>query len=113
MVRDSTAADTVWRECPPEIDCRIDAARSKLRETQAKLDSVRDAAANRVVKAYDAVLTSLAQAQAAVVVGQESAVAQAEDQIEDARAAAHTAAAGLAFAIGSVESAPELYDSVP
>jgi outer membrane protein TolC len=35
---------------------------------------------------------------------EENAVAQAEDQIEDARAASHTAAAGLAFAMGSIHS---------
>ena len=33
---------------------------------------------------------------------EENAVAQAENQMEDARAASHTAAARLAFAIGSI-----------
>lgn len=107
---------------------RVDAASAKVRRAEANLVAKRDAAANQVVKAHNDLITSLAQYDAALTVGraadvaydaarrsyeqgvgtytdfatEENAVAQAEAQLEDARAAAHTAAAGLAFAMGAI-----------
>ena len=89
-------------------------------------------AAQQVVKAYNALITSLAQSEAALalsaaahtayeaalrayqqgvgtytdVATEENAVAQADTQIEDARANAHTAAAALGFAIGTIDVNP-------
>jgi outer membrane protein len=105
---------------------RISIARAQLRESQASLEQARDGVAQQVVQAYDALLTSLAEYDAAEAllraanasydaalssyqhgVGtytdlatEENAVAQAENQVEDARAAAHSAAAALVFAVG-------------
>jgi outer membrane protein TolC len=105
---------------------RISIARAKVRESQADLSLTRDSVAQQVVRAYDELLTSLAEYDAAEAlfraantsydaalhsyqqgVGtytelatEENAVADAERQVEDARASAHTAAAGLAFAMG-------------
>ena len=97
-----------------------------MRESQADLARTRDSVAQQVVRAYDELLTTLAEYEAAEAllraantsydaalhsyqqgVGtytelatEENAVADAETQVEDARAGAHTAAAGLAFAMG-------------
>ena len=110
---------------------QISVARSKVREAEEKLDQTRDTAAQQVVKAYNGVVTSLAEYEASAelsraahtaydaalrsyrqgvgtytdVATEENAVVQAETQVEDARASAHTAAAALAFAMGTTESA--------
>lgn len=107
---------------------QISLARAKVRAAEEKLDQSRDAAAQQVVKAYIGLVTSLAEYQAATTLTQaahtaydaalrsykqgvgtytdlateENAVVQAETQVEDARASAHTAAAALAFAMGTV-----------
>jgi outer membrane protein len=104
----------------------ISIARAQLRESQANLELARDGVAQQVVRAYDGLLTSLAEYDAAEALRQaantsydaalhsyqqgvgtytelaseESAVADAETQVEDAHAAAHSAAAALAFAVG-------------
>ena len=56
---------------------------------------------------YDAALRSYQQGVGTYtdLVAEENAVAQADAQIEDARAAAHGAAAELAFAMGSLAPA--------
>jgi outer membrane protein len=105
---------------------RISIARAKVRESEADLALTRDGVAQQVVRAYDELLTNLAEYGAAEALLQaantsydaalqsyqhgigtytelateENAVADAEMQVEDARAGAHTAAAGLAFAVG-------------
>ena len=110
---------------------QISVARSKVREAEEKLDQTRDTAAQQVVKAYNGLVTSLAEYEASSelsraahtaydaalrsyrqgvgtytdVATEENAVVQAETQVEDARASAHTAAAALAFAMGTPESA--------
>ncbi|MEJ0085225.1 MAG: TolC family protein [Pseudomonadota bacterium] len=109
---------------------RVSAAKAKVRQAEARLAAARDAAATQVVKAHNDLVTSLAAYEAADAVGQaartsydaalrsyqqgvgtytdlaaeENAMAQAEAQIEDARAAAHSAAAAMAFAMGSLQS---------
>jgi outer membrane protein len=109
---------------------RISMARSQVREAEQKLDQTRDTAAQQVVKAYNGLITSLAEYEAATelsraahtaydaalrsyrqgvgtytdVATEENAVAQAETHVEDARASSHTAAAALAFAVGTPES---------
>jgi len=109
---------------------RISIARSKVREAEEKLDQTRDTAAQQVVKAYNGLVTSLAEYEASTelsraahtaydaalrsyrqgvgtytdVATEENAVVQAETQVEDARASAHTAAAALVFAMGTPES---------
>lgn len=106
------------------------AARAKVREAEENLSETRDTAAQQVVKAYDGLITSLAEYQAANALSsaahtsydaalrsykqgvgtytdlatEENAVVQAETQVEDARASAHTAAAALAFAMGTIEN---------
>ncbi|MDB6101846.1 MAG: Outer rane efflux protein, partial [Gammaproteobacteria bacterium] len=106
---------------------RISVARSKVREAEEKLDQTRDTAAQQVVKAYNGLITSLAEYEASTelsraahtaydaalrsyrqgvgtytdVATEENAVVQAETQVEDARASGHTAAAALAFAMGT------------
>jgi outer membrane protein len=110
---------------------QISVARAKVREAQEKLDQTRDSAAEQVVKAYNGLLTSLSEYNAATVLSEaahtsydaalrsyrqgvgtytdlateENAVVQAETQVEDARASAHTAAAALAFAMGTIGNA--------
>jgi outer membrane protein len=105
---------------------QISIARAHLRESQANLELTRDGVAQQVVQAYDGLLTSLAEYDAAETLLQaantsysaalssyqrgvgtftdlateENAVADAERQVEDAHAAAHSAAAALAFAVG-------------
>ena len=107
---------------------QISVARAKVREAQEKVDQARDSAAQQVVKAYNGLVTSLSEYEAATVLSQaahtaydaalhsyqhgvgtytdlateENAVVQAETQVEDARASAHTAAAALAFAMGTI-----------
>jgi outer membrane protein TolC len=109
---------------------RISVARSKMREAQDRLDQTRDTAAQQVVKAYNGLVTSLGEYEAATelnraahtaydaalrsyrqgvgnyndVATEENALAQAQTQVEDARASSHTAAAALAFAMGTPES---------
>jgi outer membrane protein TolC len=107
---------------------QISIARAKAREAEEKLDQTRDSAAQQVVKAHNGLLTSLSEYNAATVLSEaahtaydaalrsykqgvgtytdlateENAVVQAETQVEDARASAHTAAAALAFAMGTI-----------
>ena len=109
---------------------QISVARAKVREAQEKVEEARDSAAQQVVKAYNGLVTSLSEYEAATVLSQaahtaydaalhsykngvgtytdlateENAVVQAETQVEDARASAHTAAAALAFAMGTIGS---------
>lgn len=106
---------------------RVSIARSKLRAAEDSLAKTQDTAAQQVVKAYNALVSSLAEYNAAVAykdaahtaydaalrsyrqgVGtytdlatEENAVVQAETQMEDTRASAHTAAAALAFTMGA------------
>jgi outer membrane protein TolC len=108
------------------------AARAKVREAEEGLAETRDSAAQQVVKAYDGLITSLAEYEAASALSsaahtsydaalrsykqgvgtytdlatEENAVVQAETQVEDARASAHTAAAALAFAMGTIGAQP-------
>jgi outer membrane protein len=107
---------------------QISMARAKVREAEEKLDQTRDSAAQQVVKAYNGLLTSLSEYNAATALSEaahtaydaalrsyrqgvgtytdlateENAVVQAETQVEDARASAHTAAAAVAFAMGTI-----------
>ncbi len=100
----------------------------KCARPEDKLTQTRDSAAQQVVKAYNGLMTSLAEFTAATELSraahtayeaalgsyqrgvgtytdlstEENAVVQAETQVEDARASAHTAAAALAFAMGAV-----------
>jgi outer membrane protein TolC len=111
---------------------RVSVARSKLNAAEEQLAKAQDTAAKQVVKAYNGVVSSLAEYDAAVAyreaahtaydaalrsyrqgVGtytdlatEENAVVQAETQVEDARASAHTAAAALAFAMGMANASP-------
>jgi len=111
---------------------RVSIARSKLRAAEEALTKSQDTASQQVVKAYNNLISSLAEYNAATAyrdaahtaydaalrsyrqgVGtytdlstEENAVVQAETQMEDSRAAAHTAAAALAFATGVI-SAPQ------
>jgi outer membrane protein len=111
---------------------QISVARAKVREAEEKLDQARDSAAQQVVKAYNGLVTSLSEYEAATALSQaahtaydaalrsykqgvgtytdlateENAVVQAETQVEDARASAHTAAAALAFAMGTIGNSP-------
>ncbi|MGH8323715.1 MAG: TolC family protein, partial [Steroidobacteraceae bacterium] len=106
---------------------QISIAKSKLHQAEDKLSEVRDATAQQVVKAYNEVKTSLAEGEAARALSQaahtaydaalrayqqgvgtytdlateENALVEADTQVEDALANAHTAAAALAFAIGT------------
>jgi outer membrane protein TolC len=110
---------------------QISVARAKVREAQEKLDQTRDSAAEQVVNAYNGLLTSLSEYNAATALSEvahtsydaalrsyrqgvgtytdlateENAVVQAETQVEDARASSHTAAAALAFAMGTIGNA--------
>jgi outer membrane protein TolC len=105
---------------------RVSVARSKLHAAEEQLAKTEDTASQQVVKAYNALVSYLAEYNAATAyrdaahtaydaalrsyrqgVGtytdlttEENAVVQAETQVEDARAGAHTAAAALAFAVG-------------
>ena len=107
---------------------RISMADAKAREAQEQLAAARDSASQQVVRAYNGLLTSLAEYDAATVLSQaahtayeaalrsyrqgvgtytdlateEDAVVQGDTQIEDARANAHTAAAALALSMGAI-----------
>jgi outer membrane protein TolC len=109
----------------------VSVARAKLREAQEKLEQTRDSAAQQVVKAYNDLLTSLSEYDSATALRQaahtaydaalrsyrqgvgtytdlateENAMVQAETEVGDARASAHTAAAALAFAMGTIGNA--------
>jgi outer membrane protein TolC len=109
---------------------RVSIARSKLHAAEEGLAKAQDAASQQVVKAYNALVSSLAEYEAATAyqeaahtaydaalrsyrqgVGtytdlatEESAVVQADTQVEDTRASAHTAAAALAFAMGAARA---------
>jgi outer membrane protein TolC len=115
---------------------RVSIERSKLHAAQEQLAKTQDTASQQVVKAYNALVSDLAEYAAATAyrdaahtaydaalrsyrqgVGtytdlttEENAVVQAETQVEDARASAHTAAAALAFAMGAA-TAPAPTDS--
>jgi outer membrane protein TolC len=110
---------------------RISIADAKAREAQEQLAAARDSASQQVVRAYNGLLTSLAEYDAAKVLSQaahtayeaalrsyrqgigtytdlateESAVVQGDTQLEDARANAHTAAAALALSMGAIDIA--------
>src|SRR5271170_10673 len=110
---------------------RISMADAKAREAQEHLAAARDAASQQVVRAYNGLLTSLAEYEAATVLSEaahtayeaalrsyrqgvgtytdlateENAVVQGDTQIEDARANAHTAAAALALSMGAIDIA--------
>jgi outer membrane protein len=108
---------------------RISMADAKAREAQEQLAAARDSASQQVVRAYNELLTSLAEFDAASVLSQaahtayeaalrsyrqgvgtytdlateENAVVQGDTQVEDARADAHTAAAALALSMGAID----------
>jgi outer membrane protein len=108
---------------------RISMADAKAREAQEQLASARDSAAQQVVRAYNGLVTSLAEYDAATALSQaahtaydaalrsyrqgigtytdlateENAVVQGDTQVEDARANAHTAAAALALSMGALD----------
>jgi outer membrane protein len=111
---------------------RVSIARSKLHAAEDTLAKTQDTASQQVVKAYNGLVSTLAEYNAATAfrdaahtaydaalrsyrqgVGtytdlatEENAVVQSETQVEDSRASAHTAAAALAFAMGDVASTP-------
>src|SRR5271170_1866020 len=113
---------------------RISMADAKAREAQEQLAAARDSASHQVVRAYNELLTSLAEYDAATVlrpaahtayeaalrsyrqgVGtytdlatEENAVVQGDTQVEDARANAHTAAAALALSVGAIDISSSL-----
>ena len=108
---------------------RISMAGAKVREAEEHLAGARDSASQQVVRAYNGLLTSLAEYNAAMVLSQaahtayeaalrsyrqgvgtytdlateENAVVQGDTQVEDARANAHTAAAALALSMGAID----------
>jgi len=110
---------------------RISVADAKAREAHEQLSAARDSASQQVVRAYNGLLTSLAEYDAATVFSQaahtaydaalrsyrqgvgtytdlateENAVVQGDTQVEDARANAHTAAAALALSMGATDVA--------
>lgn len=107
---------------------QVSVARANVRAAQEKLEQTRDSAAQEVVRAYNGLLTSLSEYDAATALNtaahtaydaalqsyrqgvgtytdlatEENAMTQAETQVEDARASAHTAAAALAFSMGTI-----------
>ena len=111
---------------------RVSIARSKLHAAEEGLAKTQDTASQQVVKSYNALVSNLAEYNAAIAyrdaahtayeaalrsyrqgVGtytdlatEENAVVQAETQLEDTRASAHTAAAALAFAMGAASVPP-------
>jgi outer membrane protein TolC len=108
---------------------RVAIADAKVREAEDQLAAARDAASQQVVRAYNGLVTSLAEYEAATALSQaahtayeaalrsyrqgvgtytdlsteENAVVQGDTQVEDARANAHTAAAALALSMGSLD----------
>jgi outer membrane protein TolC len=111
---------------------RVSIAKSKLREAEDKLSAARDATTQQVVKAYNSLVTSISEREAALALSQaahaaydaalhayqrgvgtytdlateENAVVEAETQMEDAQSNAHTGAAALVFAIGAADTPP-------
>jgi outer membrane protein TolC len=109
---------------------RVSIAAAKVREAEEQLALARDSASQQVVRAYNALVTSLAEHEAATVLSQaahtaydaalrsyrqgvgtytdlateENAVVQGDTQVEDARADAHTAAAALALSMGAIDT---------
>jgi outer membrane protein TolC len=109
---------------------RISMADAKLREAQEQLTAAQDSASQQVVRAYNGLVTSVAEYDAAIVLSraahtaydaalrsyrqgvgtytdlatEENAVVQGDTQVEDARANAHTAAAALALSMGAIDS---------
>jgi outer membrane protein TolC len=109
---------------------RVSIADAKVREAEEQLAAARDSASQQVVRAYNALVTSLAEHEAATVLSQaahtaydaalrsyrqgvgtytdlateENAVVQGDTQVEDARANAHTAAAALALSMGAIDT---------
>jgi outer membrane protein len=109
---------------------RVSIADAKVREAEQHLEAARDSAAQQVVRAYNALMTSLAEYDAATALSQaahaaydaalhsyrqgvgnytdvateENAVVQGDTQVEDARADAHTAAAALALSMGAIDT---------
>jgi outer membrane protein TolC len=107
---------------------RISMADAKVREAEEQLTAARDSASQQVVRAYNGLVTSLAEYEAAIVLSQaahiaydaalrsyrqgvgtytdlateENALVQGDTQVEDARANAHTAAAALALSMGAI-----------
>jgi outer membrane protein len=110
---------------------RISMAEAKAREADEQLAAARDSASQQVVRAYNGLLTSLAEYEAATALSQaahtayeaalrsyrqgvgtytdlateEDAVVQGDTQVEDARANAHTSAAALALSMGAIDTA--------
>jgi len=109
---------------------RVSIAEAKVHEAEEHLAATRDSASQQVVHAYNALLTGLAEFEAASALTQaantayqaalrsyrqgvgtytdlateENAVEQADTQVEEARANAHTAAAALALSMGIIEN---------
>ena len=112
---------------------RVSIADSKVREAEEHLAAARDSASQQVVRAYNGLVTSLAEYDAATALSraahtaydaalrsyrqgvgtytdlatEENAVVQGDTQVEDARANAHTAAAALALSMGAIGNASE------
>jgi outer membrane protein TolC len=110
---------------------RINIADAKAHAAEQDLAAAREAASQQVVRAYNGLLTSLAEHAAATALSEaahtaydaalqsyrqgvgtytdlaneENAVVQGDTQVEDARANAHTAAAALALSMGAVDVA--------
>lgn len=110
---------------------RVSMADAKVREAEDELAAARDSASQQVVRAYNGLVTSLAEYEAATALSQaahtaydaalrsyrqgvgtytdlateENAVVQGETQVEDARANSHTAAAALALSMGAIDTA--------
>jgi outer membrane protein len=111
---------------------RVSIARSRLHSAEDSLAKTQDGAAQQVVRAYNALVSYLAQYKAATayreaahtafdaslrsyrqglgtytdLATEENAVVQAETQVEDTRANAHSAAVALAFAMGAASAPP-------
>jgi outer membrane protein len=109
---------------------RISMADAKARKAQEELAVTRDSVSQQVVRAYNNLLTSLAEYEAATALSEaahtayeaalrsfrqgvgtytdlateENAMIQGDTQVEDARAGAHTAAAALALSMGAIDS---------
>ena len=110
---------------------RISMADANVRAAEQQLTTARDSASQQVVRAYNGLVTSLAEYEAAMVLSQaahtaydaalrsyrqgvgtytdlateENAVVQGDTQVEDSRADAHTAAAALALSMGAIDIA--------
>lgn len=110
---------------------KVSIADAKVREAEDHLAAARDSASQQVVRAYNGLVASLAEYEAATALSQaahtaydaalrsyqqglgtytdlateENAVVQGDTQVEDARADAHTAAAALALSMGGLDGA--------